>query len=120
MKAVWKNIKLGRGEGGGNFGEENQDFKNWGGEEYQVVGNFIHIWFPSEDLLNSHFKIVHQTGFTTPEPVSQTADAAKATLSANSGQALGSIPEESAVVAENAPGEVWKDDLLQNRCLQVL
>ena len=29
-KAVGKNIKWGRGEGDGNFGEENVDFKTWG------------------------------------------------------------------------------------------
>ena len=28
--------------GKGDFGEENQDLKNGGGEEYQVVWNFIH------------------------------------------------------------------------------
>ena len=26
----------------GTFGEGNQYFENWGGEEYQVVGNFVH------------------------------------------------------------------------------
>ena len=36
---------LGRGEGYGNFGEENQDFEMGGGGEYQVVGNFIHPFF---------------------------------------------------------------------------
>ena len=39
---VGKNIKWGRGERGLKFGEENKDLKNGGGEEYQVVGNFIH------------------------------------------------------------------------------
>ena len=37
-----------RGEGDGNFWEENQDLIKLGvviGEEYQVVGNFIHPWF---------------------------------------------------------------------------
>ena len=36
-----------KGEGFGNFWEENQDFeKHWDGEEYQVVlGNFIHPWW---------------------------------------------------------------------------
>ena len=29
-------------KGDENFGEENQGLKNGGGEEYQVVGNFIH------------------------------------------------------------------------------
>ena len=38
IKAVGKNIKLGRGEGDENLGEGNK----WGGEEYQVVWNFIH------------------------------------------------------------------------------
>ena len=33
------------GEGDGNIGEENQDFRNGGWEEYQVVGNFIHPCF---------------------------------------------------------------------------
>ena len=38
-----RNIKWGKGEWDGNFGEENQDLKkNRGREEYQVVGNFIH------------------------------------------------------------------------------
>ena len=36
--------RLSGGEGDGNFGEEKQDFKNGGWEEYQVVGNFIHPW----------------------------------------------------------------------------
>ena len=40
IKAVGKKIKWGRGEGEGNFMEENQDFKNGNEEEYQ--GNFIH------------------------------------------------------------------------------
>ena len=31
-----------RGVRDGNVGEENQDLKNWDGEECQVVGNFIH------------------------------------------------------------------------------
>ena len=30
FKAAGKNIKWGKGGGDGNFGEENQDFKNWG------------------------------------------------------------------------------------------
>ena len=38
---VGKNINWGIGEGGGNFGEENQDLKNGGVEKYQVVENFI-------------------------------------------------------------------------------
>ena len=29
-KGMGKNIKLGRGEGDGNFGEENQELKKWG------------------------------------------------------------------------------------------
>ena len=37
-----KNIKWGKGEGDGNFGEENQDLIKWGCEEIKVVGNFIH------------------------------------------------------------------------------
>ena len=28
---------------GRKFWEENEDFKNVGGEEYQVLGNFIHL-----------------------------------------------------------------------------
>ena len=40
-----KNIKWVKGEGDGNFGGENQDLKRYGvGEEYQVVGKFIHLW----------------------------------------------------------------------------
>ena len=37
----------GREKGGGNFWEENQDLKKlmWGGEEFQVAGNFIHPWY---------------------------------------------------------------------------
>ena len=42
VKAVGKNIKWEKEEGDGNFGEENQYFKKWGGEEFKVVGNFIH------------------------------------------------------------------------------
>ena len=38
IEAVGKNIKYGRGERNGNFGEENQALKRRGGEEYQVVG----------------------------------------------------------------------------------
>ena len=36
--------RISRGEGGqdGHFWEENKAFKKWGGEEYQVLGNFIH------------------------------------------------------------------------------
>ena len=45
VKAVGKNIKWGRGKGDGNFGEENQDYKNGDGEEYQVECNFIHHCF---------------------------------------------------------------------------
>ena len=41
IKAVGKNIKRGRGEGEGNFGEENQDLENGGGDDYLVVWNFI-------------------------------------------------------------------------------
>ena len=40
IKAVVKNIKLERGEADGPFREENQDIRKWGGEEYQVMGNF--------------------------------------------------------------------------------
>ena len=43
VEAVWKNIKWGRKEGEANFGEENQDLINEGGEDYQVVGNFIQL-----------------------------------------------------------------------------
>ena len=32
------------GEEDGNIGEEIQDYDNGGGEEYQVLGNFIHLW----------------------------------------------------------------------------
>ena len=43
IEAFWKNIKSGKREGDGNFKErKKQDFKKWGWEEYQVVGNFIH------------------------------------------------------------------------------
>ena len=43
IEAVGKNIKLGKGEGDGNFGGENQDVKKFRvGEEYQVVGIQIH------------------------------------------------------------------------------
>ena len=35
-------ISWGKGEEDGNLGEENQDLRIWGGEEYQVVLNFIH------------------------------------------------------------------------------
>ena len=41
IKAVEKNIQWGRGEGKGNFGEENQDLENGGGSNYLVVWNFI-------------------------------------------------------------------------------
>ena len=37
---------MGKREGDGNVVEENQYLKkNWGGEEYKVVGNFIHPSF---------------------------------------------------------------------------
>ena len=42
IKVVGKNIKWVREDGDGNFGGENQNFTNWGGEEYQVAMNFIH------------------------------------------------------------------------------
>ena len=41
-KAVGKTIKWGRGEGNGNFWKILKILKNEDGEEYQVVGNFIH------------------------------------------------------------------------------
>ena len=42
-KAFGKNIKRGRGR---KFWEENQYVKkHWGGEEYQVVWNFLHPYF---------------------------------------------------------------------------
>ena len=41
IKAVGKNIKQGKGEGGGNFGKNNQDFSNMGWEE------FIHSFLDS-------------------------------------------------------------------------
>ena len=40
--AVGKNILWGTREEDGNCWEESQDSENGGGEEYQVVGNFIH------------------------------------------------------------------------------
>ena len=40
IKAIGKNIKWGKGDG--NVGEENKDKINGDGEEYQVVGSFIH------------------------------------------------------------------------------
>ena len=44
IKAVGKNIEWGRGEGDGHFGEKAKILKKDSGEEYQVVGNFIHPW----------------------------------------------------------------------------
>ena len=41
IKAVGKNIK------DENSRDENKILKNVGGEEYQVVGNFLHPWFTS-------------------------------------------------------------------------
>ena len=46
-----KNIKWGSGADDGYFGEENQDIKKWGGEEYQVVGNYIHPCQPCPSTL---------------------------------------------------------------------
>ena len=43
IETVRKSIKWRRGEEDGNLGEENQDFKKWGWEEYQVVGNFTQL-----------------------------------------------------------------------------
>ena len=40
IKAAGKNIKLGRGEGDENFGEENKDFKKGGGG----AGKNIKMW----------------------------------------------------------------------------
>ena len=38
--------RISNGEGDGHFGKGNQNLKRCGGEEYQVVGNFvIHPWF---------------------------------------------------------------------------
>ena len=45
IKAVGKNIKWGGGEGG----QKIQIKKKWEGEEYQVVGNFIHPWWLDSD-----------------------------------------------------------------------
>ena len=41
IKAVGKNIKWGRRR---KFGEESENLKNVGGEEYRVIGNYIHPW----------------------------------------------------------------------------
>ena len=41
-EAIGKNIKWWKGDGDGNFAEENKDLKYRGWEEYQVVGNFVH------------------------------------------------------------------------------
>ena len=38
------------GKGDNKFREENQDFKKWDGEEYQVAGNFIHPWMAEGDV----------------------------------------------------------------------
>ena len=43
IKAVGKNIKRGKGEGAEILMKEIMILKNGGGEEYQVVGNFIHF-----------------------------------------------------------------------------
>ena len=45
IKAVGKNIKWGGGEWDGNFGKKIKIKKNGGGEENQVVGNFIQPCF---------------------------------------------------------------------------
>ena len=42
VKAVGKNIKWGRGEVDGNLGEKIKIKNKRDGEEYQVVGHFIH------------------------------------------------------------------------------
>ena len=42
IKALGKNIEWGKEEGDENFLEENKDLENWGGEDYQVEGNYIH------------------------------------------------------------------------------
>ena len=46
IKIVGKTIKWDRGEGDGNFGagRKSRFQKNGGGEEYQVVENFIQPW----------------------------------------------------------------------------
>ena len=42
---------MGKGEGDGHFGEENHDVKKNGfGEEYKVIGNFMHPCFKVIDL----------------------------------------------------------------------
>ena len=35
-----------KGEGNGNLGQDNQDLKIMGWEEYQVVGNFVTLYTP--------------------------------------------------------------------------
>ena len=45
IKAVVKNIKWGRGEVDKIFVEDDPDFKNGGGEGYQVAGNLKHPSF---------------------------------------------------------------------------
>ena len=42
IEGVGKKIKWRKEDEHRNFGKENQDLKTWGGEEYQVIGNFIH------------------------------------------------------------------------------
>ena len=42
--------RISSGEEEGNFGKENQDFKNEVREEYQLIGNFIHPLLQSAPL----------------------------------------------------------------------
>ena len=54
IKAARNNIKWGRGEEW-KFGEENQNLNNGVGEEYQVVGNYIHYWMFVQNVIYYYY-----------------------------------------------------------------
>ena len=57
--AVGNNIKWGRGNGVGNLGKKSRFYENGGGEEYQVVGPFIHLVHVAPLLLQRYPHHLH-------------------------------------------------------------